>query len=229
VVDAGGDLLSAAGGDVVVFADDSVNGELDGETGLAAVRQIARAGTGAPFVLAGPKQTWLIGTAVRELKLARDRVIGTASSAIVGSVAALTAVALGRTGVSASVVGRPPGFVIAWSAASIDGVLVTELLPPHRLLAISNGLSKLWPPGPQAIAAATTEIVEALIAGSRRVLHATTILDGELGLRDVAAMLPLEIDRGRVTARLTPSLTPQERTELLSTLTRSPREAAAQR
>jgi hypothetical protein len=37
-------------------------------------------------------------------------------------------------------------------------------------------------------------------------------------VRGVAAMLPLELDGGRVRARVTPSLSPQERTAMVSGL-----------
>ena len=47
-----------------------------------------------------------------------------------------------------------------------------------------------------------------------------TILDGELGVRSVAAMLPLELGRGRVLRRVVPSLSTQERVTLVNNLTR---------
>jgi hypothetical protein len=74
-------------------------------------------------------------------------------------------------------------------------VLVTERVPAHRLLAISDSVKRLWPPGPYAIGAATAPIAEALIDGSRRRHAALAILDGEFGARGVAAMLPLRARR----------------------------------
>jgi hypothetical protein len=166
-------------------------------------------------------QVPLIETVARELHLPPDRLIGTAAAAVAASVAALASIEAQRTGVDVVVAGRPPGFVIGWSSATISGSLLSEQIPAHRMLAISQALPRLWPPGAQAIAAPTALIVEALIAGSRRMHHAMTVLDGEFGVRGVAAMLPLELGNGRVFARVMPSLSPQERTALVSGLGRS--------
>jgi hypothetical protein len=105
---------------------------------------------------------------------------------------------------------------VAWSAATVGGVLLSERVPAHRLLALSTALRRFWPPGPQTIGAATAQVVDALVNGSRSLVPAATILDGELGARRVAAMLPLELGRGRVLRRTIPTLSPQERTEVVT-------------
>jgi hypothetical protein len=212
------DPLAAAGADVIVLADDTAKGVWDGERGLALIDRLIRAGTAAPFVFAAPSQTALIETAARELHVAADRLIGTAASAVEPMIASLVSIELGQSGASVSVTGRPPAFVVAWSAATIGGALVSERVPPHRLLAISQAVGRLWPPGPQAVAAPTALVVEGLINGSRRLLPALTILDGELGVRGRAGLLPLELGRGRVIGRSVPSLSPQERTETVTKL-----------
>jgi hypothetical protein len=135
-------------------------------------------------------------------------------------VAALAAIEAQLTGVNVVVAGRPPALVVGWSGATIAGSPLSDRVPAHRLLAISTALPRLWPPGPQAIAAPSAEVIEALISGSRRLHHATTILDGEFGLRGVASMLPLELGNGRVLARTIPSLSAQEKTALVSGLER---------
>lgn len=212
------DPLAAARADVIVLADDTAGGEWAGERGLALIGQLLRAGTNAPIVFAGPSQTRLMETAARELHAAPDRLIGTAASAIEPIAASLINIELGETGARASVTGRPPSVVVAWSAATCGGTLVGERVPPHRLLAISQALARLWPPGPQAIAAPTARVVEALIAGSRQLLPAMTILDGELGVRGRAGLLPLELGHGRVLRRVIPTMSPQERTETITKL-----------
>jgi hypothetical protein len=102
--------------------------------------------------------------------------------------------------------------VIAWSSATAGGAMVGDRVPPHRLLAISQALPRFWPPGPQAIAAPTALVIEALVAGSRRPLPAVTILDGEFGVRGRAGLLPVMFGNGRVTRREMPSLSPREET-----------------
>jgi malate dehydrogenase len=215
------DPLSAAGADVIVLADDTVNGAWDGDRGLGLIERLIRAGAGAPFVLAAPSQIPLMETAVRELHVAADRLVGTAASALEPIVASLLNIELGQTGARAGVTGRPQGWVIAWSAATIGGSLISDVVAPHRLAAISQSLSRLWPPGPEAIAAPTAIIIEALIAGSRLPLSAMTVLDGEFEVRKRAGLLPLELGRGRVLRRFTPSQSPQERNEMVTSLMRT--------
>ncbi len=210
--------LAAAGATVVVVADDLGTGEWEGDRGLALVAALVRAGIEAPLVFAGPGQMWLMEKARTELKVAADRLLGTAPSAMVSAARAWTGLELGLASVEVAIVGRPPALVACWSAATAGGTLVTDRVAAHRLLALSDSLVRLWPPGPLAIAAATAPIVEALIDGSRRLHSALTILDGEIGARDRAAMLPLELGPGRVVSRAVPSLSPQERTELLSSI-----------
>lgn len=217
----GADSLSAAGADVIVFADDTATGPWDGDRGLQLVGRLVRAGATAPFVFAAPSQLSLMETAARELPVSRDRMIGTAASALEPMVASLVNIELGRTGANVSVTGRPPSVTVAWSAATVGGELVTDLVPAHRLLAMAQSLSRLWPPGPQAIAAPTARAIEALLSGSRRSLSAVTIFDGELGVRGRAGLLPVDLGQGRVLHRHVPALSPQERTETVTKLTTS--------
>ena len=154
----------------------------------------------------------------RELGVAANRLIGTAPSAVVGAVRALAGLELGLASVQLTVVGRPPALVVGWSSATVDGSLLNERVPAHRLFAISRSLPKLWPPAPYAIASATAPVVEALLVGARRLLPAMTVLDAELGVRGTAVMLPLELGRGRVIAHVIPTLSAQERTEMVSGL-----------
>lgn len=219
-VGAAADLLSAAGASVIVLADAVGSGEWKDDHGLALVDRLVRAGTAAAFVFAGPNQTTLMRAASRELGVAADRIVGTAAAAVVGTVRALVGLEAGSAGagVSVTVGGRPPTFVVAWSSATIAGSLVTDRVPAHRLLAVGQSLKRFWPPSVRAIAAPTSRIVEALVRGSRDLHQALTILDSDFGSRGGVAMMPLSIGPGRVLARVMPSLSPQERTEIENTI-----------
>jgi malate dehydrogenase len=214
------DLLSAAGADVIVFADPVVDGEWEGERGLALVQRLVRAGTSATLVFAGPRQTGLMEVAAREGRVPIDRLIGTSGATLPHTVSALLHVETGLRGAVVSVTGRPPSFVVAWSAATIGGRLVTEVVPAHRLVSISQSLGRLWPPGPQAIAAPTAAVVEGLVAGARLPTTASVITDGEFGVRGVAALMPIELGNKRILKRALPTQSPQERTETMSILSR---------
>ena len=214
------DLLSAAGADVIVFADAVTDGEWEGERGLALVQRLVRGGTSAAFVFAGPKQTRLMEAASREGRVPNDRLIGTAAAALPHTVSGLLHIETGLSGAVVTVAGRPPSFVVGWNAATIGGRLVTEVVPAHRLLSISQSLGKLWPAGPQAIAAPTAAVVEGLIAGTRLPITASVITDGEFGVRGIAALMPVELGNKRILKRSLPTQSPQERTETMSVLSR---------
>lgn len=214
------EVLQAAGANVIVFADAVADGEWEGERGLALVQRLMRAGSTAPMVFAGPKQTWLLEAAAREAGVPIDRLAGTAASALPQTVAALLQIETGLSGALVAVTGRPPSFVVAWSSATIGGRLVTDVVPAHRLLSISQSLSRLWPPGPESIAAPTALVVEGLINGSRSALTAAVIADGEFGARGVAALIPVELANHRILKRLPPSQSPQEKTETATMLSR---------
>lgn len=217
-----GDALAAVGASVIVIADSHESGEWEGDRGLALVRQLVSAGATGPFVFAGPKQTWLMEAAAAELGIAADRILGTAAAALTGAVRGLVALETNGSGADVSLVvtGRPPAFVIAWSSATIGGALITDRVPAHRLLAISNQMKGLWPTGPYAIAAATAPIVEGLLSGTRAQVPAVTIVDRDLGVRNRAALLPVTLGNGRVLAQHKPTLSQQEHVDFMNALTR---------
>jgi malate dehydrogenase len=217
-ITARGDVLDAVNADVIVIADAFAEGEWEGERGLALIKQLIRAGYTAPIVCAGPRQTWLMEAAVREAGVPANRIVGSASSAAHSGVRALAALELNGSGVdvSISVVGRAPAFTIGWTSATFGGTALTSLIAPHRMLAISDMVKKMWPPKPQAIGAATAVIVEGLIGGSRRHVFATTVLDGDYGERGVATMVPVELGDRKIIRRIEPSLSTQERVEFLN-------------
>jgi malate dehydrogenase len=199
------DVLAAATAPVIVVADQIEHGQWRGEAGLGLVKTLMRAGARGALVFAGPEQIELMELASREAGVSPDRMIGTAASAMVSALQALVGLELDLARVEVTAVGRPPGLVVAWSAATAGGALISERVPPHRLLAISNALRQCWPPGPYAIGAATTRVVEALLAGSRSLHPAMTVTDG------VAVMLPLSLGHARILARIPPTLSQQER------------------
>lgn len=219
-VSAAGDVLAAAGAPVIVIADSHESGEWEGDRGLALVRQLSRAGASGTFVFAGPGQTWLMEASVRELGVPADRIIGTAAAAMTGVARALVALEVNGSGADVALVvsGRPPSLTVAWSSATIGGALITDRVAPHRLLAISGQMKRLWPVGPYAIASATAPVVEGLLSGTRAFVPGVVIVDAEWGVRDRVALLPLTLGNSRVLIRHAPSFSPQERGEFLNSL-----------
>lgn len=215
-----GDPLGAVGAEVIVIADTHADGEWEGDRGLALIRQLVAAGASGPFVFAGTRQTWLMEAVVAELGVSADRIVGTAAAAMTAAASGLAALEINGSGadVSLTVAGKPPALTVAWSAALAGGSLLTDRIPAHRLLAISQQLKVLWPAGPYAIATATAPVIEGLISGTRRDTPGVTVLAGEFGQRGVACLLPLVLGNGRVLSRLMPSLSPQERTDVVNSL-----------
>jgi len=215
-----GDPLAAVGADVIVIADTHADGEWEGDRGLALIRQLVSAGASGPFVFAGSKQTWLMEAVVRELGLSPDRIVGTAAAAMVGAAKGLAALEVNGSGVDVALTmsGKPPALTVAWSAATTGGSLLTDRVPSHRVLAISQQLKKLWPPAPYAIATATAPVIEGLLSGTRRDTPGVTVLAGEFGQRGVACLLPLTLGNGRIQSRIVPTLSPQERTDVVNSL-----------
>ena len=146
------------------------------------------------------------GAQLREAQVEADRLVGTASR---------DAAAVHARGPASRSVFRPPtwrssaGHRSSCSAGSCDGggAVLSERIAPHRLLALSASLDKLWPPGPLAIASDPrsgrwSRRWWPAAAGST----AMTILDDVLGARGRAVMFPLELGQGRVLPRQLPAL-----------------------
>ncbi|HUF48115.1 MAG TPA: hypothetical protein VMM93_09875 [Vicinamibacterales bacterium] len=210
---AASDPLAASTADVVVIADAVEGGEFLDERGIALVETLVRSGSSAAFVFAGPNQTSLLELAASRLGVGGDRLVGTAASAVAGTVRSLTAAEVDGSGVDVSVAlaGRPPQLVVAWSAATIAGAPAAERIPAHRLLAISATATRLWPPGPAAIAAATAPVAAALAGRSRRRYQAMAMAEVDGRPKPYATMQSLVLGHGRILRREAPVLTPAER------------------
>jgi malate dehydrogenase len=212
-----GRLEAVAGAGAIVVADPAAGeDEYAGETGLAMLRRVTTIETEAPIVFAGAGQRTLMKRAVTELHVERRRVIGSAPGALESAVRALAALELNGsgTGVQLLVLGVPPhDAVIAWEEAVAFGQPLREVVPAHRLLALSAQLPALWPPGPQALASSAARVAEATLNGSRRRFTAFVSLDQPPGRGAVVAM-PLEIGPRGIVRVLEPVLSRQEQTSL---------------
>ena len=213
------DWSRATGCAVCVIADRFAPGspEWRGEEGLAMIRQLAPACEIAPLVFAGVMQGDLIVASVREARVERRRVIGSAPEALSAAIAAIVAMEAGCSPdeVSLAVLGAPPAsFVVPWSDASIGGYALDRALSQVQLTRIEGRVARLWPPGPYTLGAAAARTVEAILDSSRRSYNVLTVLSGEFGVRDRVGTLPaLLASRGIVQTRV-PSLNTRERVQL---------------
>lgn len=211
-------IAAAAGAAVIVLADGVEAGEHGGEAGLALMRQLAALDTSSPIVCAGATQRELIARATGELRMPAQRILGSAPYALESALRALAGVLLDGSGVEVTlrVVGIPPrSAVVAWEEATANGQPISAELPPHSLIALSDRIPGLWPPGPYALGSAAARVVEALAIGSRRRYSCfVAVRPGAV------TSMPVELGTRGVVRIVEPALTRQERTMMENSIER---------
>jgi len=209
--------IAVAGADVIVVADDgAASREQAGESGLAVMREIAGVASNAPIVFAGASQRELMSRVSVELKVPRQRLIGSAPLALESAIRSIAAVLLDGSGVDVTlrVVGVPPqAAVVTWEHSSASALPLTSQLAAHQIAAINAQIRSLWPPGPYALASAAARVVEALLGRSRR--RYSCFVPIERGpVHDAVVAMPVELGPEGTRRIIEPSLTRQEQTLL---------------
>ena len=216
-VTASGAIGAAAGARAIILADRADGkGEHNGEAGLALLGHLGAFEAAAPVVFAGASQRELIARTFAELHWPSSRLIGSAPFALESALRAIAGLTIDASGVEVSlrIVGIPPRrAVVAWEGASVFAQPLTAHVAPHEIAALTARIPGLWPPGPYALGAAASRIVEAVVNGSRRRFSCFV----SIGRAQVAAM-PVEIGEDGVQRVIEPSLTRQERTLLENAL-----------
>src|SRR5262245_38584087 len=124
-------LAQAAGADLIFVADRFKSGEWQDDAGLQLLRQVAQFASRRVIVCAGAAHRLLVEQAVRELKLPRNAVLGSAPEALASAIRSLTAVETGTSAsdVALTVLGIPPsGIVVPWDESSIGGFSAINVL-----------------------------------------------------------------------------------------------------
>jgi malate dehydrogenase len=217
------DLGRAIGCAVCVVADRAGQKSLEwqGEEGLAMLTRLTGWVGEAPIVFAGAGQLNLIAYGSAEARLPRARLIGSSVEAFVSSVAAIVAIEAECSAdeVALTALGVPPrGFVVPWSEATIGGYGLERVLPQVQLARIEARIARLWPPGPYALGAAAARVTESILEASRRSVTVFTPLDGEFGVQNRVAAVPVVLDAGGVARIRVPGLSPRERVQLETAL-----------
>ena len=211
------DWATAAGANLIVVADRVGSGEWAGEDGLQLLRQLARSAPRAVLVCAGAAQRELIDRGVRELRIDRARLIGSAPEALAAGVRAITALAANGSprDVSLSVLGVPPSHtVIPWEDVTLGGLALTRLLNEPARRRIAARVTALWPPGPYALATAAALVVDAVAGRTRRIASCFVAPDTSSGVRSRTAAMPVRLGPAGVVEVVTPSLNVVERVAL---------------
>src|SRR5687768_7424277 len=114
------DITKAASADIVVLADGAGGPEWQDGQGLLLLTQLAAVAAKALVLCAGATQRELVDRAVRELRFARSRIVGSAPEALAGAVRALVALEVDGAprDVALTVLGVPPAHaVVPWEDA----------------------------------------------------------------------------------------------------------------
>ena len=199
---------------VIILADAHDGRELSGDSALQRLQPALQAAPRAIVVAAGGGQLGVLEHA-QELGVAPARLVGSAPVAALSMARSLTALELDASAgdVSLTVVGMPPGWVIAWADATIAGSPLTALLSPPQILRIEARLRARWPPGPYTLASAATVVVRALATGSHRRLTCFVARDRER-LRQPFVALPVTLGPAGVVSIHVPQLGARERVAL---------------
>jgi malate dehydrogenase len=210
--------------DAIVMADVATGGaEWQGDAAVGLVQRMARLNERATLICAGARQFDVVERAVREVGVARHRVLGSAPEALRAAVAAMAALEAGcaPADVSLLVLGRPPAeIIVPWEDAAIGGRRAAEVLPPPAMTRLDRRLPRLWPPGPLTLAAAATRFLVVAATRGRHTLSAFVALTREAGEPDQVGMLPVMLGSNGVYRVLAPSLSIRDRVRLDTALHR---------
>lgn len=210
------DFSRVTGCDVCIVADRFGAGspEWQGEEGLAMLTRLLPYLPEAPLVFAGPSQAALIAVAADEARVARRRLIGSATEALASAVKGIVAMEARSSPreVMLTVLGAPPaGFVVPWSEASIGGYALDRVLSQVQMSRLEARARRLWPPGAYTLGAAAGRIIEAILESSRRSFSVLTLLGGEFGVRNRVGALPALLGSPGVVRTRAPALSTRER------------------
>jgi malate dehydrogenase len=223
------DYSVAIASDAVVIADRATAtagaaiGEWRGDAGVGLLQRLAQLTPRALLLCAGAAQLEIVERGVRELGLARARVLGSAPEALRAAIVSMTALEAGcpPSEISLSVVGRPPAqIIVPWEGASIGGRRATEVLSPPALTRLDARLARLWPPGPLTLASAATRLLQAAAMRATHSVSAFVAVTRDEGDRGRVAMLPVTVAGTAIAAVLTPTLTARDRVRLDTVLRR---------
>lgn len=193
-VTGGTDLFLAVGAPIVVLADTAKGGEWSVEDAVPLLRRLSHGGGPRLVICAGAGHAPLVERAVRELKMPRQQVFGTAPEALASAVRAIAALEADRSGseVALALLGVPPHHVvIPWSDMTIGGYAADRLLdgPARRRLAAR--VAPMWPPGPLSLASAAALAVMGVLGRSRRGLSVFMAPDDSVGVKARTGAVPV--------------------------------------
>jgi malate/lactate dehydrogenase len=212
------DISSAAGASVIAVADRvGPAGEWQGDDGVALLRRLIQIAAGSVVLCVGASQRELVERGVRELRMSRFRLFGSAPEALAAAARAIVALEVNGSprDVTLALVGEPPTqVVVPWDEATIGGFAATRVLDEPSRRRIVARLPALWPPGPYALASAAAKIIEAIAGRSRARAIGFVAPDDTQGRRARAAALPVRLHAAGIAEVVLPKLGVHDRVAL---------------
>jgi malate dehydrogenase len=209
------DLTAVIGARVVVLADEHGAAEWNGDAALHLLGRVHGYAPRALVVAAGATQRDVLRLAVTEQGFPPSHVVGSAPTAAVSAARSLVAMEAGcsATDVALSVVGAPPGWVIAWADGSVSGSPLMRVLPQPAVARIEARLRASWPMGPNALASAAASVVHAAWTASHR-QFSCFVGDLREPRRSTFVALPVVLGPAGVRHVNVPQLAPREQVAL---------------
>jgi malate dehydrogenase len=211
------DLALVAGAAAIAVTEPFAAREREPDAAASLLKRLRDFAPTAPLICTGARDREAIERGVREQRLPRLKVVGSAPEALAGGIRALAAIELrsAPSDVSLSVLGVPPDhLVIPWEDATLAGLSLTRLLsePARRRLEVRA--AGLWPPGPYALAAAAAKVIDTLLRGSGKLMSCFVAPDDSTGVRARVAALPVRLGADGIVEVATPELSVRERVRL---------------
>ncbi len=211
------DIAAAAGAHIVVIADAARGAAWTGDEALAVLRRVSQYAPHAIVLCAAANHGELVDRGVRELRMARRRLLGSAPAALAAAASAMVALEFDGSprDVSIAVVGVPPArIVIGWEHAALAGLSVAERLTEPRRRHLTRRIEALWPPGLYTLAQAAVKVIE-IIAGQSRQLPVCFVAPDETAVAKFrTAAMPVRLDWTGIVEVVSPPLTAVEQVAL---------------
>jgi malate dehydrogenase len=211
------DISTVGGATVVIVAERFAGGPWSTEDGLLLLKLLTQTAPRAAIVCAGASYRELVERGVRDLRIDRRRLFGSAPEALAAGARALVALAVNGSPreVALSVLGVPPSHtVIPWEDATIGGYALNRQMDEPSRRRLAARIAALWPPGPYALASAAAAVVEAMAGRSRRVASCFVAPDISSGTRARTAALPVRFNAEGIASVIQPSLSVVEKVAL---------------
>jgi malate dehydrogenase len=211
------DVTRAAGSSVIVIADHAGGGEWDTTEGLLLLTRLMSVSRRAVILCAGGSHRELVERGVRELRIDRTRLFGSAPDALAAGARGLVALERNTSpqDIALSVLGVPPDqLVVPWESGAIAGLSITQLLDDVSRRGLSRRIARLWPPGPYALATAAVKIAEGVLGHSRRLACCFVAPERGAEFRTRTVALPVSLGPDGLGQTVMPPLNTADRVAL---------------